>query len=193
MSISDSLKDEISQIYNDMRDHCKVCNPFVAVLCNIDYTHFLFVWARPILNVSLLLVCSTAFTLFPPSLQVCRGLYKDSVVFQGRRCLETVGLFYDPVDKHIHVDHREGRIPLPFIQNSQKGVYINVGENTLEYSLDNTLNAYTLTRHHGLLSTTNTSIDSTRYRQCDAGLVLNTKSAALRPPEQRAPRIPRHY
>jgi hypothetical protein len=64
------------------------------------------------------------------------------------------------------------------IQNTKKGFYIRQGEAILEYFFDSYEGWYIQSFHHGYKHQY-TCESSTKYKQCDYGLQLNTDMANM--------------
>ncbi len=107
----------------------------------------------------------------------CKRTYRDEVLY-GKRCLETVNLFYDNKDKIFHCQFREGRLPCKMIQNTKKGFYIRQGEAILEYFYDSYEGWYIQSFHHGHKHQY-TCESSAKYKQCDSGLDLNSSMSKM--------------
>ena len=109
----------------------------------------------------------------------CQLSYKDHVgQLYGKRCLNTVPLYYDPKDKIFHCHEKEGRLPCMMIQNTKKRFYVRLGEAILEYFYDSYEGWYIQSFHHGH-SHQYTCEASLKYKQCDHGLQLNSTMASM--------------
>lgn len=122
---------------------------------------------------------ATIYDAMQEHTNACQRNYKDEVLF-GKRCLETVNLFYDKKDKIFHCQYKEGRLPCMMIQNTKKGFYIIKGEAIIEYFYDSYEGWYIQSFHHGHRAHHQYTCESaTKYKQCDHGLQLNTTMANM--------------
>ena len=122
---------------------------------------------------------STIYEAMKEHIKACQRNYKDEVLF-GKRCLETVNLFYDKKDKIFHLQFKDGRLPCMMIQNTKKGFYIIQGEAILEYFYDSYEGWYIQSYHHGHKNKHQYTCEAaTKYKQCDYGLQLNTAMANM--------------
>lgn len=107
----------------------------------------------------------------------CKRTYKDEVLY-GKRCLEVIDVYYEPKDKIYYRFPKEGRIPCHFIQNTKKGFYLKRGEVIVEFFYDSFEGWYIQSFYGGHKKAQLVTCESSaRYRQCDCGLDLNTRSA----------------
>ena len=104
----------------------------------------------------------------------CKCSYKDDIyMISGRRCHLVVFLFYDPKDKIFHRTEKPGRVLCSMIQNTKKSFYVKNGEALNEYFFDSYEGWYIQSFHHGF-KYNYTSESSSKFRQCDTGIDLNT-------------------
>ena len=86
-----------------------------------------------------------------------------------------MNLFYDRLDRIFHLKEKLGRVRCSMIQNGKKGFYVKNGDALNEYFYDSYEGWYIQSYHHGF-KYNYTSEASSKYRNCDYGVQLNTQS-----------------
>ncbi len=109
--------------------------------------------------------------------QICKYTYKDPVMqIYGKRCnLTVLDLWFDKLDNIFHLKEKLGRIRCCMIQNQRKGFYVMNKGALNEYFYDSYEGWYIQSFYHGF-KYNYTSEASSKYRQCEAGVELNTQS-----------------